>query len=237
MVCGPRLKPSNPSSVSFTGMRTLLGKISPLLCALIATGAATQVSAPRAASYNHLKESKSSYLKRASQQPIDWYPWGDEAFKKAKHLDRPILLDLGAEWCPYCEQMDRESYERRELAQFINDHFVAIKVDYDMQPEIAARLQRAQAYMNLPAGLPLTAILSPSGKLYFGGGYFPAEPRGGKPSLQEMLERALCMLQEQRETIESGGFDVRTQEGAQVYEKREEVAGVRFTRRGDGLFS
>jgi uncharacterized protein YyaL (SSP411 family) len=184
-----------------------------------------------------LERSKSSYLKRASQQPIDWYPWGDEAFKKAKHLDRPILLDLGAEWCPYCEQMDRESYERRELAQFINDHFVAIKVDYDMQPEIAARLQRAQAYMNLPAGLPLTAILSPSGKLYFGGGYFPAEPRGGKPSLQEMLEGALCMLQEQRETIESGGFDVRTQEGAQVYEKREEVAGIRFTRRGDGIFS
>jgi uncharacterized protein YyaL (SSP411 family) len=79
--------------------------------------------------------------------------------------------------------------------------------------------------------------LSPSGKLYFGGGYFPAEPRGGKPSLQEMLEGALCMLQEQRETIESGGFDVRTQEGAQVYEKREEVAGIRFTRRGDGIFS
>jgi len=128
MVGRANLKPSHAFSVSFTGMRTLLGKISPLLCALIATGAATQVSAPRAASYNHLKESKSSYLKRASQQPIDWYPWGDEAFKKAKHLDRPILLDLGAEWCPYCERMDRESYERRELAQFINDHFVAIKV-------------------------------------------------------------------------------------------------------------
>ena len=233
----PGLKPSILRSVSFTGMRTLLSKFSPLLCALIATGAATQVSAPQAASHNHLKESKSSYLKRASQQPIDWYPWGDEAFKKAKALDRPILLDLGAEWCPYCAQMDRESYERPELAKFINGHFVAIKVDYDMQPEIAARLQRAQAYMNLSAGLPLTAILSPSGKLYFGGGYFPPEPRGGKPSLQEMLEGALCMFQEQREMIESGGFDVRTQEGAQFHEKRKEVADVRFAHRRDDLFA
>ena len=207
------LKPSKLPGVSFASLRTLLGKLPPLLCALLATGAAAQVSALRATGSNHLNGSKSSYLQRASQQPIDWYPWGEEAFRKAKELDRPILLDLGAEWCPYCVQMDRESYERPEMAKFINDHFVSIKVDYDMQPEIAARLQRAQAYMNLPAGLPLTAFLSPSGKLYFGGGYFPAERRGGKPSLGEMLEGALCMFREQRKTIESGGFDVRTQEG------------------------
>ena len=208
-----KLKPSKLPGVSFACMRTLLGKLPLLLCALLATGAAAQVSALRATSSNHLNGSKSSYLQRASQQPIDWYPWGEEAFRKAKELDRPILLDLGAEWCPYCAQMDRESYERPEMAKFINDHFVSIKVDYDMQPGIAARLQRAQAYMNLPAGLPLTAFLSPSGKLYFGGGYFPAEPRGGKPSLGEMLEGALCLFREQRKTIESGGFDVWTQEG------------------------
>jgi uncharacterized protein YyaL (SSP411 family) len=133
--------------------------------------------------------------------------------------------------------MDRESYERPEMAKFINDHLVSIKVDYDMQPEIAARLQRAQAYMNLPAGLPLTTLLSPSGKLYFGGGYFPEEPRGGKPSLGEMLERALCMLREQRKTIESGGVDVRTREGVQLHEKHKEVAGVRLAHRRGDLFA
>src|SRR6266478_6859183 len=90
----PGLKPSILRSVSFTGMRTLLGKFSPLLCALIATGAATQVSAPRAASHNHLKESKSSYLKRASQQPVDWYPWGNEAFRKAKGRVQFAVIDL-----------------------------------------------------------------------------------------------------------------------------------------------
>jgi uncharacterized protein YyaL (SSP411 family) len=182
-----------------------------------------------------LNGSKSSYLQRASQQPTDWYPWGEEAFRKAKDLDRPILLDLGADWCPYCAQMDRESYERPEMSKFINDHLVSIKVDYDMQPEIAARLQRAQAYMNLPAGLPLTTFLSPSGKLYFGG-YFPEEPHGGKSSLGEMLERALCMFREQRKTIESEGVGVRTREGVQLQEKHKEVAGVRFAHRRGDLF-
>ena len=128
-------------------MRTPLGKVSPLLCALMAADAAGPIAAPGAARSNHLKGSSSPYLQRASQQPIDWYPWGEEAFKKAKDLDRPILLDLGAEWCPYCAQMDRESYSQPELATFINDQFVAVKVDYDWQPEIAARLQRAQAFM------------------------------------------------------------------------------------------
>jgi uncharacterized protein len=155
---------------------TLFRKASPLLCAFIAAGAAGQIAAPGAARSNHLKGSRSPYLQRASQQPVDWYPWGEEAFRRAKDLDRPILLDLGAEWCPYCAQMDRESYSQPELARFINDQFVAVKIDYDLQPEIAARLQRAQAFMNLPVGLPLTAFLSPSGKLYFGGGYFLQRP-------------------------------------------------------------
>ena len=105
--------------------------------------------------------------------------------------------------------MDRESYSQPELARFINDRFVAVKVDYDLQPEIAARLRRAQAFMNLPGGLPVTAFLCPSGKLYLGGCYFPAKARLEKPSLQEMLKGALQMFREQREVLEQGGFDVR----------------------------
>ena len=177
---------------------------------------AGQIAELGAARSNHLKGSSSPYLQRASQQPVDWYQWGEEAFRRAKDLDRPILLDLGAEWCPYCAQMDRESYSQPELARFINDRFVAVKVDYDLQPEIAARLQQAQAFMNLPVGLPLTAFLSPSGKLYFGGGYFPAKARLGKPSLQEMLKGALQMFREQREVLEQGGFDVRKPEGNSI---------------------
>src|SRR5258708_14447637 len=106
-----------------------------------------------------------------------------------------------------------------------------------MQPEIADQLQRAQAYMNWSVVLPLTAFLSPSGKLYFGGGYFPAGPRGGKPSLGEMLEGALSMFREQRKTIETGGVDVRTKEEVQLHEKPKKGARVPFTHRRTGLFA
>ena len=153
------LKPSKLPGVSFASLRTLLGKLPPLLCALLATGAAAQVSALRATGSNHLNGSKSSYLQRASQQPIDWYPWGEEAFRKAKELDRPILLDLGAEWCPYCVQMDRESYERPEMAKFINDHFVSIKVDYDTTTKISSGWCEKQIRSSIPSAfLTLSSI-------------------------------------------------------------------------------
>src|SRR5271155_4628986 len=186
-------------------MRRLLHMVSTLLCALMAAGAASSMAAPGAARLNHLKGSSSPYLQRASQELVDWYPWGEEAFKKAKDLDRPILLDLGAGWCPYCSQMDRESYSQPELAKFINDQFVAVKVDYDLQPKVADRLQRAETVKKLPVGLAPTAFLSPSGNLYFGGVYFPAKSQAGKPSLQEMMKGALHMFREQREVVEQAG--------------------------------
>src|SRR2546427_791848 len=80
---------------------------------------------------NRLAKETSTYLKGASHQPVDWYPWGEEAFRRAKELDRPILLDVGATWCHWCHVIDRESYEDPELAKVINEHFVAIKVDRD----------------------------------------------------------------------------------------------------------
>src|SRR5256714_553247 len=92
---------------------------------------------------NRLAKETSTYLKGAAHQPVDWYPWGEEAFRKAKELDRPILLDIGATWCHWCHVIDRESYEDPELAAVINDHFVAVKVDRDERPDIDARYQQA----------------------------------------------------------------------------------------------
>src|SRR5947209_281505 len=80
---------------------------------------------------NHLVGSKSQYLRRAVNQPVDWHPWGAEAFAQAVKLNRPVLLDVGAIWCAYCSTMDKESYTDPELANFINVNFVAIKVDFD----------------------------------------------------------------------------------------------------------
>jgi uncharacterized protein YyaL (SSP411 family) len=80
-------------------------------------------------------------------QPVDWYPWGAEAFKRARDLNRPILLDVGAVWCPWCALMDRDTYTKPATADYINQHFIAIKIDFDASPALVAQLQRAQAIL------------------------------------------------------------------------------------------
>ena len=143
------------------------------------------------ASPNHLADEHSPYLRRAIGQPVDWYPWSANAFQRARALNRPVLLDIGAVWCPWCGLMDRDTYTNPETADFINQHFVAVKVDFDASPKLVAQLQRAQALLNLPAGLPLTSFVTPDGKLYFGAGYLPAEHKDSKPSFREIADEAL----------------------------------------------
>ena len=143
---------------------------------------------------NRLAGAMSPYLRRASSQPVDWYPWGPDAFKRAKELNRPILLDVGAVWCPWCGLMDRDTYNNNDTAEYINKHFVAVKIDFDASPELVAELECAHAVLNLPAGLPLTAFLTPEKQLYFGAGYLPAVRQAGKPSFRETAEEALRLL-------------------------------------------
>ncbi len=176
----------------------------PLLLTL--TSLAAQSAAQGKA--NRLAGSSSAYLKRAAQRPVDWYPWGPEAWERAKQLDRPVLLDLGAVWCEWCDLMDRESYNCPDLAAFINANFVAVKVDYDAQPQLAAELERAQAVLNLPSGLPLTGFLTPDGKLYFGGSYFPRQAKGDKPAFEDVLKEALRMYREHRSQLEHDGVEL-----------------------------
>jgi uncharacterized protein len=147
-------------------------------------------TSPAQGNLNHLRGQTSPYLKRAVSQPVDWYPWGPEAFTHARELNRPILLDVGAVWCPWCSLMDRDTYTNVATADYINQHFVSIKVDFDSAPELVAQLQRAQALLNLPAGLPLLSFITPERKLYFGASYLPAEHKAGKPSFREAAEEA-----------------------------------------------
>jgi len=172
----------------------------------IAAVAASCLASP--VTRNHLAGSRSAYLQRASAQPVDWYPWGDEAWRRAKELDRPVLLDVGAIWRSWCNLMDRESYLQPDMAAFINQNFVAIKVDFDADPKFSAKLERAQAFLNLPAGLPLTGFLTPTGTLYSGGGYFPAKAEGEKPAFRTELEAALKIYRNNRAQIEKEGFKV-----------------------------
>jgi hypothetical protein len=136
---------------------------------------------------NRLGKETSTYLRGASHQPVEWYPWGDEAFRKAKELDRPILLDIGATWCHWCHVIDRESYEDPDLAAVINERFVAIKVDRDERPDIDARYQQAVGALTGQGGWPLTAFLTPDGKVFYGGTYFPPRDAFGRPSFRRVL--------------------------------------------------
>jgi hypothetical protein len=161
---------------------------------------------------NHLRGQSSPYLKRAAGQPVDWYPWGAEAFRRARQLDRPILLDVGATWCSTCDRMDRESYTHPEIAEYINANFVAVKLDYDARPRLTAKLERAHALKNFPAGIPLTGFLTPCGKLYLGGTYFPPQSAADTPSLAETLKQAAELYRAERTQIEQDGFDLKLKE-------------------------
>ena len=161
---------------------------------------------------NHLRGQGSPYLKRAAGQQVDWYPWGAEAFRRARQLDRPILLDVGATWCPLCDRMDRESYTRPEIARFINANFVAVKLDYDARPRLTAKLERAHALKNFPAGIPLTGFLTPCGRLYLGGTYFPPQAIEDKPAFAETLKQAADMYRSRRVQLEQDGFDLKLKE-------------------------
>ncbi len=170
-------------------------------------GLASIISARAEGTSNHLSGQTSPYLKRAVSQPVDWYPWGGDAFQRAKELSRPILLDVGAVWCPWCSLMDRDTYTNTATAAYINQHFVSVKVDFDSAPELVAQLQRAQAVLNLPAGLPLTSFITPDGKLYFGAGYLPVDRRADKPSFREAAEEALTRYAD-RGKIEEESFQL-----------------------------
>ena len=122
---------------------------------------------------NRLSNATSSYLKSAAHQPIDWYEFGEEAFEKAKADNKPILLDIGAVWCHWCHVIDRESYDDPEIAQIINDNYIAVKVDRDQRPDVDARYQHVVQSMTGHGGWPLTAILTWDGRLIYGGTYFP----------------------------------------------------------------
>lgn len=148
---------------------------------------------------NQLGRSASSYLRSARHQPIHWHSWGPEAFARAAAEDKPILLDIGAVWCHWCHVMDRESYENPELAEILNEHFIAIKVDRDERPDVDARYQSAVSAISGQGGWPLTAFLTPTGQPFFGGTYFPFEDRFGRPGFKRILATMAQVWNDRRE--------------------------------------
>ena len=135
---------------------------------------------------------------------MQWHAWGEAAFARAQAEDKPILLDIGAVWCHWCHVMDRESYEDSEMAKIINEHFVAVKVDRDERPDVDTRYQAAVSAISGQGGWPLTAFLTPDGRPYFGGTYFPRDDRYGRPGFGRVLLTMSQVWKERRnEALES----------------------------------
>jgi len=154
-----------------------------------------------AASHNSLARASSSYLRSAMHQPIQWHEWGEEAFAAAKRDDKPMLLDIGAVWCHWCHVMDRESYDDPEVAKIVNENFIAVKVDRDERPDIDSRYQAAVGALTGQGGWPLTAFLTPDGKPFYGGTYFPPADQYGRPSFKRVLQSIANAYREKHDEV------------------------------------
>ena len=150
---------------------------------------------------NALSGASSAYLRSAMHQPIRWREWGDDAFAAAQRDNKPILLDIGAVWCHWCHVMDRESYESSETAEIINREFIAMKVDRDERPDVDSRYQLAVSAISGTGGWPLTVFLTPEGKPFYGGTYFPPDDRYGRPSFKKILLAIADAYRERRDEV------------------------------------
>ena len=154
---------------------------------------------------NRLASETSPYLLQHAHNPVDWYPWGDEALALARERDRPILLSIGYSACHWCHVMEHESFEDDETAHLMNRSFVNIKVDREERPDVDSIYMRAIQAMTGHGGWPLTAFLTPAGVPYYGGTYFPPEPRHGMPSFRQVLAAAANAYNTRRDEVAQAG--------------------------------
>ena len=137
---------------------------------------------------NRLKDSTSPYLLQHKDNPVHWLPWGEEAFRLAQQLDRPILLSVGYAACHWCHVMAHESFENPDIAALMNAHFINVKVDREERPDVDRLYMQALHMLGEQGGWPLTMFLTPEGSPIWGGTYFPPEPRYGRPGFRQVLQ-------------------------------------------------
>jgi len=154
---------------------------------------------------NHLANETSPYLLQHADNPVDWYPWSEEALAKAKAEDKPIFLSIGYSACHWCHVMAHESFEDEEVAAILNEHFVSIKVDREERPDLDRIYMSAVQAMTGSGGWPMSVFLTPEGEPFYGGTYFPPTPRYGMPSFSQVLAAVADGWQNRRqELVESG---------------------------------
>ncbi|MCR1918713.1 thioredoxin domain-containing protein [Frisingicoccus caecimuris] len=151
---------------------------------------------------NRLKNEKSPYLLQHGDNPVNWYPWGDEAFKKAEEENKPIFLSIGYSTCHWCHVMAHESFEDEKVAELLNKNFVSIKVDREERPDIDAVYMSVCQALTGSGGWPLTIIMTPEQKPFFCGTYFPKDSRYGQPGLTDILRQVAVLWQTRRKELE-----------------------------------
>jgi uncharacterized protein len=159
-------------------------------------------------SSNRLAHEKSPYLLQHAHNPVDWYPWGQAALDKARQEDKPIFLSVGYSTCHWCHVMERESFENEDVAKVLNEHFVPVKVDREERPDLDRVYMLFVQASTGSGGWPMSVWLTPDGKPFFGGTYFPPDTRYGRPGFRAILERLARAWREDRGKIEESGAQV-----------------------------
>ncbi|HNS40403.1 MAG TPA: DUF255 domain-containing protein, partial [Promineifilum sp.] len=157
---------------------------------------------------NRLAGETSPYLRQHAENPVDWYPWGEEALQRARDEDKPILLSIGYAACHWCHVMAHESFEDPATAAIMNEHYVNIKVDREERPDLDSIYMDAVTTMTGQGGWPMTVILTPDGRPFFGGTYYPPVPRHGMPSFTQVLLGIANMWEKQRDEIENSAGEL-----------------------------
>jgi uncharacterized protein YyaL (SSP411 family) len=177
---------------------------------------------------NRLAEATSPYLLQHAENPVDWHPWGDEAFARARTEDRPLLVSVGYSSCHWCHVMAHESFENAATAAEMNELFVNVKVDREERPDVDAVTMDATVGMTGTGGWPTTVFLTPDGKPFYAGTYFPPEPRHGMPSFRDVLRAVAKAWRERREDIEqqAGRIDESLRRGAHLVASSEPLTSA-----------
>jgi uncharacterized protein len=157
---------------------------------------------------NRLAREKSPYLLQHKHNPVDWYPWGEEAFARARAEEKPIFLSIGYSTCHWCHVMERESFENPDVAKLMNQHFVNVKVDREERPDVDRVYMAFVQATTGGGGWPMSVFLTPELEPFFGGTYFPPDNRYGRPGFPSLLERVAELWRERRDALRDAGQKV-----------------------------
>src|SRR5215212_12210822 len=174
---------------------------------------------------NRLANETSPYLLQHAHNPVDWYPWGEEAWAKARAEDRPVFLSIGYSACHWCHVMERESFEDPQIAEVLNEDYVAIKVDREERPDVDSIYMQAVQMMTGHGGWPMSMFLTPDGKPFFAGTYFPPDERHGMPSFRRVLEHVVNVYRSRRNEVEEASNEVQKALSSQLRVKGEGAIG------------